>query len=51
MIAHDGLFFHLKPNSHLGINERYLLHYEDPNDQYPESKHSLLNIRFKSYAT
>jgi len=28
MAAHDGLFSHLKPNTNLGTNERYLPGYQ-----------------------
>jgi hypothetical protein len=56
MATHNGLFNHLKPNNHLGINElnttnSHIELDEDLNDQHLQNKHSLLNIGFKSHAT
>jgi hypothetical protein len=56
MATHNGLFSHLNPNNHLGINELNATYShieldEDLNDQHLQSKRSLLNIGFKSHAT
>jgi hypothetical protein len=56
MATHNGFFSHLKPNNHLGINElndifSHIELDEDLNYQHLQSKHSLMNIGFKSHAT